>query len=151
MVFLMDFVKVLIHLLDGAGKKNCWVLWNNFGEAFWCHPIVIRYFWPASHTDFYPYRKCVCPANRSHRNWQAVHIDAGHSFTSTRVNGLLVQLVHIENCTLPARENAPSPGGEGKRKSLDFSRLFLVGGRNRTRIANLLTKSVNITTWCIML
>ena len=53
---------------------------------------------------------------RSHRNWQAVHIDAGHSFTSTRVNGLLVQLVHIENCTLSARKNAPSPGEKGKKK-----------------------------------
>ena len=55
-------------------------------------------------------------STRSHRNRQAVHIDAGHSFTSTRVNGLVVQLVHIENCTLSARKNAPSPGGEGKKK-----------------------------------
>ena len=103
-----------------------------------CHPCFLM---------SYSYRKCACPANRSHRagypftskpasrshrNWQAVHIDAGHSFTSTRVNGLLVQLVHIENCTLSARENAPS-AGERRKKSLDFSRLFRVGGRNRTR------------------
>ena len=40
---------------------------------------------------------------RSHRNQQAVHIDARHSFTSTRVNGMVVQLVHIEKYTLSAR------------------------------------------------
>ena len=56
----------------------------------------------------------------------------GKSFTSTRVNGLVVQLVHIENCTLSARENAPS-AGERRKKSLDFSRLFRVVGRNRNR------------------
>ena len=67
-----------------------------------------------SHRAGYPFTSK--PASRSHRNWQAVHIDAGHSFTSTRVNGLLVQLVHIENCTLSARKNAPSQGGEGKKK-----------------------------------
>ena len=69
---------------------------------------------------------------RSHRNRQAVHIDAGHSFTSTRVNGLLVQLVHIENCTLSARKNAPSQGGENKKEkaliSQDFFGLVVATG-----------------------
>ena len=46
----------------------------------------------------------------SHRRQQPVHIDASNPFTSTRVNEMLVQLVHIENCTLSARKNAPSPG-----------------------------------------
>ena len=39
----------------------------------------------------------------------------------------------LEKCTLSARKNAPSAGEREKRKSLDFSRLFRVGGRNRTR------------------
>ena len=71
-------------------------------------------------------------ASRSHRNWQAVHIDAGHSFTSTRVNGLVVQLVNIENCTLSARKNAPSQGGRGQKEkaliSQDFFGLVVATG-----------------------
>ena len=127
---------------------TCWIclhMQTTGGEKM---KRVIHDFPPLSHTDIYSYRKCACPANRSHRaghpftskpasrshrNRQAVHIDAGHSFTSTCVNGLVVQLVHIENCTLSARKNAPSQGEKGKKKSLDFSRLFRVGGRNRTR------------------
>ena len=59
-------------------------------------------------------------STRSHRNWQAVYIDTGHSFTSRNV---------------PCRRGKMhSLQGRGqKRKSLDFSRLFRVGGRNRTR------------------
>ena len=50
------------------------------------------------------------------------------------MNGLVVQLVHIENCTLLARKNAPSPGEKGKKKkALDLQGLSWVGGRNRTR------------------
>ena len=41
----------------------------------------IHTFWLLRHTNFYSYRKCVCPANHSHR--------AGYPFTSTRVNGLV--------------------------------------------------------------
>ena len=71
---------------------------------------------------------------RSHRNWQAVHIDAGLPFTSTRVNVLVVHFVHIKNCTLVGAEKRTLSGGErAKRKSLDFSKLLRVGGRNRTR------------------
>ena len=36
---------------------------------------------------------------RSHRNQQAVHIDAGLPFTSSRVNGVGDRLIHIENET----------------------------------------------------
>ena len=36
------------------------------------------------------------PASRSHRNGQPVHIDAGHSFTSTRVNRMGDRPVNIE-------------------------------------------------------
>ena len=44
-------------------------------------------------------RKILEHSSRSHRNPQAVHIDAGHSFTSTRVNEMGDQPVNIENET----------------------------------------------------
>jgi len=47
---------------------------------------------------------------------QAVHIDASNPFISTPVNGLVVHLVHIENYTLSAGENAPSSGERTKKK-----------------------------------
>ena len=56
---------------------------------------------------------------------QPVHIDASKPFTSTRVNGLVVQLVHIENCTLSARKNAPSAGEKGKKKALISQDFFV--------------------------
>ena len=114
-------------------KESAWL----FSTLQRCYTL----FRPLSHTGVYSYRKCVYPANRSHR--------AGHPFTSkpASCSHRRRALVHIDSrervgCSTRShqelhpvgKEKCTLSGGErAKRKSLDFSRLFRVGGRNRTR------------------
>nr|DAT78345.1 MAG TPA: hypothetical protein [Caudoviricetes sp.] len=61
------------------------------GPAFLCRNLIGSVpVWQTVHIE---------QGTRSHRNGQPVHIDAGHSFTSTRVNEMGDQPVNIENET----------------------------------------------------
>ena len=59
--------------------------------AFLMPSFDIHTFWLLRHTNFYSYRKCVCPANRSHR--------AGYPFTSKPASSSHRRrvLVHIDS------------------------------------------------------
>ena len=133
--------KLEIHPLTAMHKESAWL----FSTLQRCYTL----FRPLSHTDIYSYRKCACPASRSHRNQQAVHIETSKPFTSkpASCSHRRRALVHIDSreriacSTRSYRELHPVSTGKctlcrgekKKRKSLDFSRLFRVGGRNRTR------------------
>ncbi len=100
--------KIPMSLSDFISSRSIFIVQKQTRQLYVMFIVTDRFFSGKPFTSK--------PASRSHRNWQAVHIDAGHSFTSTRMNGLVVHLVHIENCTLSPGENAPSPGERVKKK-----------------------------------
>ncbi len=101
--------------------------------------IAICDFWLLSPTGIYSYRKCVCPASRSHRagypftsklascshrRRALVHIDSRERVGCSSCSHRELHPVGAERCTLS--------GGEGKKEkaliSQDFSGLVVATG-----------------------